>query len=134
MQCFWLKELYAVNRSGSRMELSRGNTSVLAVQRRHAFLMKSQVAGMPDTIACCGTTEQKLRRGFKCLYKAAPLVKFGGIANRAIRAAFLEAGFRETAGSEWNVLWGSFIKKDNYRRLQPWQKCNHWPGTWELGR
>lgn len=64
----------------------------MAVQHRHAFVMKAQVAGMPDTIACCGTTEQKLRKGYKCLYNTAPLVKFGGIANRAIRAAFLEAG------------------------------------------
>jgi hypothetical protein len=127
----WRCDLF---RPGSDLGRSWGDTAVHAMQHRQALVVKSQVAGIPDTIACCGTTEEKLRKGYTCLRQAAPLVKFGGIANKAIRAAFLQAGFRETAGSEWNVLWGSFVKKDKYRRLQPWQKCNHWPGTWELGR
>jgi hypothetical protein len=127
----WHSEFY---RPTSHIGRSQGNAAADAVQHRHAFVMKSEVAGIPDTIACCGTIEQKLRKRYTCLYNAAPLVKFGGVANRAIRTAFLEAGFRETAGSEWNILWGSFVKRDGYRRLKPWQKCNHWPGTWELGR
>lgn len=94
-----------------------------------AVLLKSQFLDCPATIACFGD-----RTGCTKMQGARPKVKFGGIANCAIKAAFWNAGFQETWSSDWNVLWGSFMQKTALRSLKAHQICNHWPGTWELGR
>ena len=36
-------------------------------------------------------------------------------------------------GSEWNALWGK-IGLGQYKNLRSYQKINHFPGTWQLGR
>lgn len=51
-----------------------------------------------------------------------------------VRNAFLRAGFKRTTGSGWNVLWGRHLKEEEFMRLNPYQKVNHFPGTWALGR
>jgi hypothetical protein len=61
-------------------------------------------------------------------------VRYNGIANSAIRNAFSEGGFRKTSGDGWNVLWGAVLKKESYAQLSRYQRVNHFPGTWELGR
>eukprot|EP00892_Ulva_mutabilis_P005548 jgi/Ulvmu1/3365/UM156_0022.1 len=94
-----------------------------------AFLLPPGMPACRPTITFFGSTEECTR-----LAGTRPTVKFGGIANRAIRHAFWSAGFQETTGADWNVLWGSFLHKTALRNLKPYQKCNHWPGTWELGR
>jgi hypothetical protein len=81
-----------------------------------------------------GATLEPNSAGSNSNLQSRKLVKFGGIANSAIRNAFAEAGFQETDKSNWDILWGSFLKKEDYRNLNEGQKCNHFPGTWELGR
>jgi len=94
-----------------------------------AMLLPSEFLHGPATIAFFGD-----RTGCTQTRGARPTVKFGGIANRAIKAAFWNAGFQETSSSNWNVLWGSFMQRTALRSLKAHQICNHWPGTWELGR
>ncbi|KIY96565.1 Tubulin polyglutamylase TTLL5 [Monoraphidium neglectum] len=50
---------------------------------------------------------------------------------------FKQAGFKVTKGDAWSVLWGrpaELLTEDVLRALGPFQRINHFPGTWELGR
>ena len=51
-----------------------------------------------------------------------------------VRNALLRAGFRRTEGDEWNFAWAKHLSPDVVVRLTPFQKCNHWPGSWAIGR
>jgi tubulin polyglutamylase TTLL4 len=44
------------------------------------------------------------------------------------------AGFRLVNGSIWNVLWTGIIKPNRLKLLNQYQKINHFPGCWHLGR
>ncbi|KAK3252707.1 hypothetical protein CYMTET_38009 [Cymbomonas tetramitiformis] len=61
-------------------------------------------------------------------------VKLAGIASNAVKAAFKQAGFRRTKGNNWNALWAGALKGDEFHDMNRYQKVNHFPGTWELGR
>lgn len=37
------------------------------------------------------------------------------MANRVVRAAFRDAGFRVVKGNNWNVLWGAAMAPDEYK-------------------
>ena len=104
-------------------------------------------------------------RGFSpCPESEKMWVRFGGIKNNAVKAAFKTAGFRvlaeakakekrtaastenETASAEpgagaarappgvFNVAWNGALRKGDFERLNAHQRVNHFPGTWELGR
>lgn len=47
--------------------------------------------------------------------------------------AFEEAGFQGTDESDWNGMW-SLPKKDKIKNMNSFQKYNHFPGCWNLGR
>ncbi|KAF6262781.1 tubulin-tyrosine ligase family-domain-containing protein [Scenedesmus sp. NREL 46B-D3] len=47
---------------------------------------------------------------------------------------FRASGFKVTKGSGWHVLWGSLAPPELLAGVSPWQRHNHFPGTWELGR
>ena len=50
----------------------------------------------------------------------------------AVKTAFKSGGMRGLAkGKEWNALWGKLASN---RNLQPYQRANHFPGTWQIGR
>ncbi|KAJ4458183.1 putative tubulin polyglutamylase TTLL4 [Paratrimastix pyriformis] len=52
-----------------------------------------------------------------------------------IRNAFKRAGFQLVKeGDLWHSIWGRPPKRTSYRLLSPYQKVNHLPGTYELGR
>lgn len=61
-------------------------------------------------------------------------VRFHGIANAAIRRVFAGAGFEVTTGPRWDVLWGAPLKAEQLARLSAYQRHNHFPTTWQLGR
>lgn len=42
-------------------------------------------------------------------------VQYAGVANRVVRAAFRDAGFRVVKGNNWNVLWGAAMAPDEYK-------------------
>ena len=51
-----------------------------------------------------------------------------------MRDAFLSGGFVGLAkGMEFNALWGK-LKLGQYKGLKSYQRINHFPGTWQLGR
>ena len=51
-----------------------------------------------------------------------------------VGSAFKSGGFKRLLkGHEWNALWGKLNNK-RYRELGGYQKINHFPGTYNLGR
>ena len=49
-------------------------------------------------------------------------VKYAGVANNAVRAAFQSAGFRRTSKPQWNVLWSKALKPEAYSGLTKFQR------------
>lgn len=52
---------------------------------------------------------------------------------KCVMRAFEEAGFQRTEENDWNAFW-SLPKKDMVRRMNAFQRYNHFPGCWNLGR
>ena len=52
-------------------------------------------------------------------------VKYAGIANNAVRAAFQDAGFKKTSTPQWNVLWSKALKPEAYSALTKFQRVSH---------
>ena len=52
-------------------------------------------------------------------------VKYAGIANNAVKAAFQNAGFKRTSRAHWNVLWSKALKPDAYSGLTKFQRVGH---------
>lgn len=64
-------------------------------------------------------------------------VRFAGIHNNGVKAAFKTSGFRVIANKSsdnYNALWSGALKAEDFRKLNRYQRVNHFPGTWELGR
>ena len=67
-------------------------------------------------------------------------VRFGGVQNNGVKAAMKTAdpGRVCTKGEkltfDFNVAWNGCLKDDDYKRADRYQRINHFPATWELGR
>lgn len=64
-------------------------------------------------------------------------VRFGGVHNNGVKAAMKTAGFRVMANkssNNYNALWSGALKVDEFKKLNRYQRVNHFPGTWQLGR
>ena len=63
-------------------------------------------------------------------------VRFGGIANSPVKNALKMAGIRRIKSSGFNLFWTAALGRDSpwWKVLNKYQRVNHFPGTWELGR
>lgn len=53
----------------------------------------------------------------------------------AINNALKATNVRKTALSNtWNIYWGEHLKAQEFTSLLPFQRVNHFPGSFELGR
>jgi hypothetical protein len=57
-----------------------------------------------------------------------------GINQNSVRHALKRAGFVLTERDNWNARWSRPLQCKNFKDLLPYQKLNHFPGTFELGR
>ena len=48
-------------------------------------------------------------------------------------AALETAGFKDSENDDWNTYWGKGVLK-NLKDMNKYQKANHFPGCWNLGR
>lgn len=106
-------------------------------EKHPAFLLPSQFPGTPPSIAClmapsAAVIDQLGLTPIEAPHRA--VVRFTGVANEPVRLAFRLGGFRVMKTEQYNVLWGSIKKKEDYRGIHRLQRYNHWPGTWEIGR
>jgi hypothetical protein len=51
----------------------------------------------------------------------------------AVTYSLSYAGFQQTDGSSWNVLWSAPLKPENLKDFDEFQHCNHFAGAWNLG-
>lgn len=112
--------------------------SIKPLDRRSALLC-SVYEDRPKTIffqypPCCERTRDTSRaiylrpeeeKAFDLKYKSGTLL--------CITKTFEMAGFKRTEGSSWNSFWGK-PKHDRVKEMNKYQKTNHFPGCWHLGR
>ncbi|KAL0029059.1 hypothetical protein WJX77_003291 [Trebouxia sp. C0004] len=130
--CFSLDTSQALTDASSSIGDADLTGSLLANPEKAFPLMTPSVMGMTPTVAFVGIgpeagTESRTRG-------LSVRVKYAGIANNAVRAAFQKAGFKRTSRADWNVLWSKALKPEAYSALTKFQRANHFPGTWQLGR
>ncbi|GMH62764.1 hypothetical protein TrRE_jg1675 [Triparma retinervis] len=52
-----------------------------------------------------------------------------------IKNAFTRAGFRrKISGVQWNCAWSKHLSTEGFENLNRFQKVNHFPGSWCIGR
>ena len=56
------------------------------------------------------------------------------VRHSCVTGAFKRAGMLETKKNDWNISWGKRCDDKCYQGLNPFQKINHFPGTWNIGR
>jgi tubulin polyglutamylase TTLL4 len=55
--------------------------------------------------------------------------------SNVVRNAFRLSGYHLTkSGARFHGLWGKHLKREDYAHLSAYQRVNHFPGTFELGR
>lgn len=58
-----------------------------------------------------------------------------GHSSRVTRHAYKRAGFKRRDGvAGWNGMWGRHLTPTQLKKLNPFQKVNHFPHSFELGR
>ena len=67
---------------------------------------------------------------FKMKYKIADSVH----TYNCVTNSLCWAGFMQTDGSQWNVMWSAPLKPETLRNYDMYKHNNHFPGTWQLGR
>ena len=113
-------------------------TAQPAKEWRPSHLRPSLFADGPAVCAFgfCMAVDEELPEGLQlCPPELSRLTyKITQVGFRCVRQAFQSGGFVGLAkGSEWNALWGK-IGMGQYKRLRGYQRINHFPGTWQLGR
>jgi hypothetical protein len=98
------------------------------------FLQPATFPSTSATISFEGDPESRAAAGLQRITSRTMIVRFKGVANAAIRRIFCNAGFKMATSKRWDVLWGSPLKLDEFRSLNEFQRHNHFPGTWQLGR
>ena len=63
-------------------------------------------------------------------------LKYTGVNCNVVKTAFSRAGFRNCPKDKdhFNAVWASPMKVNSFHNFKAYQKVNHFPGTWELGR
>jgi hypothetical protein len=52
----------------------------------------------------------------------------------SVITAFKKAGLEKTTGPHWNICWSHHLSHERLRLLRPYQKVNHFPASWAMGR
>jgi len=82
--------------------------------------------------------EEDLRKTPELLCKSkekVPLFKLTASGSyNCTRNAFKRAGFKQTKGNDFSVLWGMSLKLNEFKELREFQRVNHFPGAYLLGR
>eukprot|EP01028_Stygiella_incarcerata_P011758 TRINITY_DN682_c0_g1_i1.p1 TRINITY_DN682_c0_g1~~TRINITY_DN682_c0_g1_i1.p1 ORF type:complete len:743 (-),score=169.19 TRINITY_DN682_c0_g1_i1:2257-4239(-) len=109
-------------------------------KERFWHIVKSPFPGRDPTVCFWHQKEQKdgleRVRGTKKTVSKNLYYKFGeSIEYPVLKNAFKRAGFRPVKeGDTFNCLWGRHLSAEEYASLKKYQKTNHFPGTWAIGR
>jgi hypothetical protein len=83
-----------------------------------------------NELNCLSATGLSPNSNFKLKFKISDHVYTYNCVVNALKAA----GFTQTNGKEWNLLWSAPLKAENLRNFNQFQRCNHFPAAWQLGR
>jgi hypothetical protein len=81
-------------------------------------------------------TGQQKRIGRKKKYgKISFCLPDGAVRFSSVVSIFTQSGFEETSiEGNWSVMWTKRVEPELYAELQWFQRVNHFPGTWSIGR
>ncbi|QDZ21058.1 tubulin polyglutamylase TTLL4 [Chloropicon primus] len=98
---------------------------------------RSKFVGTPPTVFF-GTDANPPSEEAAALPQVLPKVflKYTGVNCNVVKQAFARAGFRNCPKDKdhFNAVWASPMKVNHFQSFKAYQKVNHFPGTWELGR
>jgi hypothetical protein len=77
-----------------------------------------QTSGDQDFRITFGFTKRFMYNAIFSVFKSAKLIRI----NHA------------TSSTKWNIFWGQHLTSEEYHALLPFQRVNHFPGSFELGR
>lgn len=82
---------------------------------------------LPD--GCCLALHQAPppnHRLIPCLLLPPPLLRYNGVANRPVKTAFRQAGFRVTASeAKCNVVWGNCPTPEEFAKMHEVRAARH---------
>lgn len=117
--CYGLQsqQLHLLNSKLSAVLLLLGECTVGVVA------IASLCAPVPSAkdVPCCKTCLRSWQLHLLCRGLGVK-VKYAGVANNAVKAAFQSAGFRRTSKAHWNVLWSKALKPEAYSGLTKFQR------------
>lgn len=103
------------------------------------MFLNSVYKGRPRTIffqypQCCEKTRDVSRAvNLRPEEEKAYDLKFKSSTVLCLLKVFQTAGFKRVEGNSWNALWAN-PKNDRVKEMNRYQKVNHFPGCWHLGR
>lgn len=124
----------------SQQSTSLSSSSSSSTPVRHYFVEDSKFPGVSSTVFFSANPEdyEQLRASQDSDPKVTPkmFLKYTGVNCNVVKTAFLRAGFRNCPKDKdhFNAVWASPLKVNSFHHLKAYQKVNHFPGTWELGR
>jgi hypothetical protein len=77
------------------------------------------------------------RKGAKPAFRTSPgLYLKVGTSSQVVRNAFRYSGYHVTRGNgrRFHSYWGAHLKKESFSNMGSYQRINHFPGTFEIGR
>ncbi|KAI8904110.1 tubulin-tyrosine ligase family-domain-containing protein [Gorgonomyces haynaldii] len=111
---------------------------------------ENQIQTPPSELDRHNTWHSLFKHGDQCIYFPKPservlplgkkyqkvmIWKMSKGAPKVIRNAALAAGFRICKpGEKWTANWGKHWGSERYKKVQPWQKVNHYPMSFQVGR
>lgn len=102
-----------------------------------AYLLPPQFPNTPPSLSCIMFPTSDVVRALSLTPLQPPyraVVRYTGVANDPVKLAFRGAGFKSLKTDQWNVCWGAIKRKEDFKEIHKYQRYNHWPGTWEVGR
>lgn len=60
--------------------------------------------------------------------------KMSSITPNVIKQCIARAGFKPTKRNDWLGYWGKHMKANCFKTVREYQKVNHFPGTFQIGR
>lgn len=132
-----------IDRSFSLENNEKINVSTNDLKFGEFFLKKSVFENRPQTIffkypAICDRLQDFSRVSRVSVLEAKNYDFTCRISNekplKCVELALKAGGFNIiTESKDWNIFWG-FVKPETLKTMNPFQKTNHFPGCWHLGR
>ena len=140
----FMKEMEDKEREDHSYDMIALSTSLENIKSNEILLIRSIYQNRPPTIffkypKICGQQSQDYSLVLKINEQELQNYDFNcRISNdvpvKCVKLAFQAGGFEiTTEGKDWNVFWG-FVKPETSKLMNQYQKTNHFPGCWHLGR